>query len=217
MFNDNEADLGYSDINDFDNTVTVLVCRGEKRFTLHQDVVCAKSKFFKAACSKRWIEGRLVRLPEMATSTCKAYCGWVYSGKIAEIICNEDSDNDDKCNEKLRFVDLYLAADTLDDIQLRNLAVGLLFKCFRMHATIPSDVLVDQIWKSTLRGSQMRRMILDSFVAQCDRKLFEENLSKYPREFIEDVATTAMKAAPAVSWSEMAKRISDYDEVEKAD
>jgi hypothetical protein len=56
--------------------VTVLVGKEEKRFTLHQDAVCANSKFFKAACSKRWREGqeRTVRLPEAQPDIFKLYC-----------------------------------------------------------------------------------------------------------------------------------------------
>lgn len=51
---------------DYDSVVTFLVGAGEKRFTVHKDVICAKSKFVRASCSDRWQEGRekVVRLPE---------------------------------------------------------------------------------------------------------------------------------------------------------
>lgn len=51
---------------DYDSLITVLVGAGEERFTVHKDVICVKSKFFRAACSDRWQEGqeKVVRLPE---------------------------------------------------------------------------------------------------------------------------------------------------------
>jgi hypothetical protein len=65
MTEDSKADETASSI--FDNTIAVHVSPTEYRFVVHQNKICEKSKFFRAACSKRWIEGqeKLVRLPEV--------------------------------------------------------------------------------------------------------------------------------------------------------
>lgn len=51
---------------DFDDMITILVGEEEHRFTVHKDMLCAKSRFFRAACSKRWASGveKVVRQPE---------------------------------------------------------------------------------------------------------------------------------------------------------
>lgn len=46
-----------------------------QEFTVHRHLVCANSKFFKAACSKLWAEGeeKIVRLPEVKVDAFQAY------------------------------------------------------------------------------------------------------------------------------------------------
>jgi hypothetical protein len=148
----------YSNIDEFDNIITVLVGKEEKRFILHQDAVCAKSKFFKAACSKQWREGQeqIVRLPEAGVAAFKAYSAWVYSGDVAEHTCTPESEEEDMDVAQTSLIDLYLLGDTLDDIQLRNKAMSMLFACIR-HCVIPSIDNVRHIWESTPSGSFLRK------------------------------------------------------------
>ena len=93
----------------------MLVGPKEERFILHHDAVCARSKFFKAACSKQWREGqeRLVRLPEVDPVVFKTYCGWVYSGDLAKPFCTSESEVKDRIAEQKHFIDLYLLGDSL--------------------------------------------------------------------------------------------------------
>jgi hypothetical protein len=76
---DSKADATARDIQDFENIVTVLVSPEEKRFIIHQEAICDKSKFSKAAYSKSWIEGqeRLVRLSEVRAEVFQCYSNWI--------------------------------------------------------------------------------------------------------------------------------------------
>jgi len=60
-------DLSKADGNrtNYSETITVLVGETEESAVVHKDVICRKSDFFVAACSRRWAEGRekTVRLP----------------------------------------------------------------------------------------------------------------------------------------------------------
>lgn len=217
MFDYRDADSSYSDINDFDNTITVLVGSEEKRFILHQDVVCAKSKFFTAACSRKWREGqeKLVRLPEIHIPTFKVYCSWVYTGKIADISYTKESDEDDKIAEKAQLVELYLVADTLDDVKLRNLAVSTLLKSMEAHRTILNFVSIQRIWQSSLSSSNIRKMVVDVTVSRMADTAYAENLSQYPPEFVQDVAVAALKIRPTVSWDQARKRLPQFLEAEE--
>lgn len=184
---------------------------------LHQDAICGKSKFFRAACSKKWREGqeKLVRLPELHLPTFKIYCSWVYTGKIADISYTKESDEDDKVAEKAQLVDLYLVADTLDDVKLRNLAVSTLLKSMEAHQTILSSVSIQRIWQSTLSGSKIRKMVVDVTVSRMADTSFAENLSQYPPEFVQDVAVAAMKIRPTVCWNQARKRLPQFLEAEE--
>jgi hypothetical protein len=55
--------------------VSILTGEEEQQFTVHKDSICAKSKFFKAACSERWIEGKqkVVKLPDITARDFQTY------------------------------------------------------------------------------------------------------------------------------------------------
>jgi hypothetical protein len=67
---------------EYNNTISVLVGEKKQLFTVYKDIICASSKFFKAACSERWVEGKekKVLLPEVEPKFFQSYVAWLYSG-----------------------------------------------------------------------------------------------------------------------------------------
>lgn len=201
-----------SSIHDFDNMVTVLVGKEEKRFNLHQDAVCAKSKFFRAACSKEWLEGqeRMVRLPETEDTTFHEYCTWIYSGEIADGTCTLAS-----TFEFQRLAKLHILGDKLDDIQLRNKANIKLFKSMQKMNAVPHAQCLKVIWESTMPGSLLRALIVDLIVNRLSRDTFAAVVSQYPTDCLQEIAVAALRAGSVLTWEQMALKLSKYGEVEK--
>lgn len=102
---------------------------------VHQSKICEKSKFFSAACSRRWKEGqeKLVRLPEVKIEVFQEYWEWVYSAER----CTEESELDAKNAEYLLLIDLYLLADLLDDTRLRNFSTEEISKSLETCNLLP--------------------------------------------------------------------------------
>lgn len=205
-----------SDINEFGNIVTVLVGTEEERFVLHQDAVCAKSKFFKAACSKQWLEGqeRIVRLPEAGAAIFQAYCSWIYSGELQELTCTAASDVADGIAECKSLIKLYLLGDSLDDIALRNQMNVVLFKAMENQKKLVENGLIRLVWESTVPKSSMRGMIVDVFVSRHSCAQFAERVSDFPTKFVQEVAVAAMEARKTSAWKLVAKRLPQYVETE---
>lgn len=63
-------------------------------FVVHKAPICHSSPFFKAACSKEWVEGqpRTVELPTLAGQFFPFYLDWVYSGHINKYELDEHPD-----------------------------------------------------------------------------------------------------------------------------
>jgi hypothetical protein len=107
----------------------VLVGPDEVAFTVHENFICAKPKFFQAACRKEWSKGaqKLIRLPEVEPGVFRSYLNWVYTGDLAV-----DSTKDDPVNPKntkySNFLKLYVLGDTLDDLSLRNSTTEILVR-----------------------------------------------------------------------------------------
>ena len=64
----------------YSTTITVLVGVAKESFTVHEDIICARSNLFKAAVSKDWKEAgsKTVNLPEQSPAVFKAYLESVY-------------------------------------------------------------------------------------------------------------------------------------------
>lgn len=197
--------------------MTVLVGKKEKHFILHQDAVCAKSKFFKAACSKQWLEGqeRIVRLPEAQPATFQSYCHWIYSEDLPEPTCTDESAKRDKLAEQKTLIKLYLLGDILDDVQLRDKATSVLFVAMRRQQIPPSVGNMKLIYESTPSSSLLRKMIVDVFISRIDRSDVAQSLTYYPAEFIQEVAAAAVTSAPSWTWDQVARRLPQYAEVKK--
>jgi hypothetical protein len=198
--------------------VTVLVAKEEKRFTLHQDAVCAKSKFFKAACSKHWLEGqkRTVRLPEVEVATFQSYCRWIYADDLLTSTCAAASSKSEKHAEQTSFIKLYLLGDTLDDVELRTKATSRLFAVMRSHDLIPSVPNLNLIYEATPSGSLLRKMVVDVFVARVDRGLFKMYAGSSPADFGKEVTAAALEAAPKSTWEAMAENLPEYTGTKKS-
>lgn len=181
-----------------------------QEFTVHRHLVCANSKFFEAACSKLWAEGKekIVRLPEVKVDAFQAYLVWVYTGKVVF--------NGEAPRHKLRaIIDLYLLGDVLDDLLLRNTAMRSLVIHIPGWSVIPSVGLVNHIWASTPAGSPLRRVIIDIIVKRVGRANLEHCVTvDHPAEFLHDTAVALLKQVPTVSAERFISGMNGYLEAE---
>ena len=208
------ADHSRSNIVEFDNIITVLVGEEEKRFIIHQDAACAKSKFFKAACSTRWLEGqeKIVRLRDVDPTVFQAYSRWVYSGELPTPICIDSSNVRDKSAEKALLIELLILGDRLDDIDMRNQAKPMLLDSMERHHTLCGYELVNRIYASTLPGSLVRKMLVDVAISRQNPSVLAKHVSKYAAEFVQEVAIAALESTPMISWEELKKRSEKWEE-----
>jgi len=192
----------------------VLVGPKETRFSIHQEAICDKSKFFKAACSKRWIEGqeKLLRLPEAKPGVFRRYSNWIYSGLISGMRCTQTSSIEDKTSEHVSLINLYLLGDSLDDIQLRNTAIQELSKHLDASNFLSGPSVAAKVWSSTPPGSRLRKLIVHNIL--CSREQFVAEAANYPEEFMREIALAALCKVPTVSFDEANRNFEQFLELE---
>lgn len=93
----------------------MLVGQGQESYTVHKDLICAKS-FFEAACNGDFIEGvqGIVRLPEDKPKTFVPLLEWLHTERVAE------SDNAQVVDWH-GIVSLYVLAEKLQFLESRML------------------------------------------------------------------------------------------------
>jgi hypothetical protein len=188
----------------------------EESFAIHKDLICANSKFFKAACSKLWTEGRekIVRLPEVKVEIFQAYIVWVYSGKVS-VNGSPGSSAADKASAELNeTTELYLLGDVLDDLQLRNAAMRAWVLKTKIWNIQPATSVINQVWDSTLPGSLFRKMIVDHTIMRFDRGGFEQLSEHYPKDLLHSIAVALMKKIPTVNADTFVAGVNGYLEPE---
>jgi hypothetical protein len=177
---------------DYKSTIDVLVGSQDDLFVVYKDVICVSSKFFKAACSQRWVGGKekKVRLPEVEPKIFQSYVAWLYSGDYQMQACREDAEKV-KHSALDAAIELYLLGDILDDICFRNKMMDVLV-CHDLKR-VPSTNTLRELWKRTPPTSPLRKMYIDRFILRVNREGFAQNLKGYPQELVQEIALSSLK------------------------
>jgi len=193
---------------DYNKTIKVLIGPEEQIFIIHTDVVCAKSRFFKAACSGRWKEGQeeCVRLPDVKPEIFQCYVDWVYGGIF---VAEGPVDNEVKMATSL-----YVLGDILDDIRLRNTALKALTSYACVERKHPSVGSIRRAWINTPSHSLFRKWIVDTTFFQLRREHFAQRISHYPAEMVQLIALKGMQQFQFLESNELRARLMEYVEVE---
>lgn len=198
----------------------MLVGPSEQVFTVHKEVICANSKFFRAACSERWIEGKekKIKLPDVEASLFRCYLVWVYGAKIdVERFTNEEIDNLSGGVGVLvaKYLELYILGDVLDDVRLRNKVLQTLVLDTKT-ALYPQTVA--RVWEKTPDNSPVRRMFVDRAVLRTSCKYFSAYMTEYPESFVQQVAVALLQEVPTQNREIFTAKLPSYLEpVEQED
>lgn len=183
----------------------------QQTYTIHKHLICNSSKFFHAACSKLWAEGKekLVRLPEANPEAFQAYVVWVYTGRV---IINK-ADDVSEINQTIR---LYLLGDVLDDRSLRNEAMRALVRQNGKWKVQPSVELIQEIWDSTTSGSRLRKMIVDLIIMRRSRDNMT-GIADFPKDILHELTSSLLKRVDTQSHTAFASGLDGYLEPEPTD
>ena len=166
---------------DYTSTVTVLVGEGDVAFVVHQDLICNRSSFFKAACSKTWMDARekTVSLPDHLPTTFKLYLEWAYSqtsdnAGLARAVAKANETNESNflkkeakrnrciCHELCL---LWCLADYLGDQACKNEVIDNLLRAYgprEVEAAGISSETVVLVYQRTQPHSSVRKWLIDA-------------------------------------------------------
>jgi hypothetical protein len=167
---------------DYYDIIAVLVGPEEHRFRVHKDVICAKSKFFRAACSSCWREGqeKVVRLPNARSEqSFQTYIYWIYA---SDVVVDEITSSEVEEKVVSDLIELFLLGDVLDDVKLRNEVIQLL----TTHIQNSDDHLTADhcklIWDHTTSNSTLRKWTVEAIVTSMHAIYFESDGASWPTD-----------------------------------
>jgi hypothetical protein len=189
---DEEARKRSKKNHEYNDLVSVLIGPEEVSYTVHEHFICAKSKFFWAACREQWIGGtespnRVIRLPNARPGTFRYYLNWVYTSDVVIEI------EDDACGpngifrraiEQDRLIKLYVLGDVLDDLRLRN---RVLKDLLNINET-PFPRSVTWAYEHTPTTSNLRGVLVRLACHRWNRTVMIKKCASYHHEFVRALA-----------------------------
>jgi hypothetical protein len=176
---DEEAGKRSKKNHEYNDLVSVLVGPDEVRYTVHEHKICAKSKFFEAACRKEWLERRQVPLPDVEPRLFEVYYDWVYDGEI-----KWDKEEDQKIEDQKIHVEAYIMGEFLDDekfcSEIIKAMIGKLSKWGRAY----SEELIWRIWDGTPSKSPLRKFLLQWMLDIWPRNDITDMVERLPPGFV---------------------------------
>jgi hypothetical protein len=157
---------------------------------MHNALICALSRFFRAACSKRCGELKVIRLPEISIDDFQLYADWVYLSTIGV------EDGDDDADEV--YCRMYILGDVLDDYGLRNAAMERLVDRLKCTAQPYPDTVWD-VYERTPKESPLRNLLVDRTIGMEDLNEFASDVELYPAESVQELAVFLIRRTPVVT------------------
>ena len=151
----------------------------EQLFVVHRDLICASSKFFKAACSTRWIEGQesKVRLYDVKPKFFQSYVAWLLSGHC-QLRASEDDIRSVIEGTLDEALELYLLGDVLKDTRFRNKMMEIMVTTD--VARLPTVDTLCKFWNRTPSNSMLRKMYVGRFMFEVNKKSFSKKHCSIP-------------------------------------
>ena len=178
---------------EFSSVITVLVGQDEELFAAHTDLICQRSSYFEAACSKEWMasQDQPSRLPDHAAESFRLYLHTLYTGlemalveKETEVSAHCKSATRLKSKVQLVLSELWILTDYLDDDLAREITMAALVDHENSSLCAPSTFTIKHLWPLTVVASGWRRYAVDTWMQILTKEVVDNHISLLPQEFM---------------------------------
>ncbi|KAG9954075.1 hypothetical protein KCU85_g605, partial [Aureobasidium melanogenum] len=189
--------------NCFRGIVTVEVGPQKQAFSIHKDLLCFYSDYFRGAFEgsfKEAVDGK-IWLEKEDPAIFDIFNAFLYNRKL--------QDAKGLVGLSLSFktlVDLWIFGDQFVVPLLQNIAIDSLQQKSDQENFIPCKTQIRKIYDNTLHGAPLRRIMIDmtAFETHIGRRPREEVVESWPVEALADLAfTLSLKTSDEVKCSKM--------------
>lgn len=189
---------------------------GVEQFHVYKDLICARSKFFKSACSEAQEKRthRRIRLTQTRPAVFKRYIIWIYSNDID--VTRSPSTKEGYYVDQCSLIDLYRLGNVLDDLELRKRILRLLVTREEQHKTLSSNECYSIAFcYPKLRGSPLRNLMIDMWIQRADKSLSAVEILGMHHEFRNQLLIAFVQRIGSDPSSQAFQgRVEDYIEAE---
>ncbi|KAK5124927.1 hypothetical protein LTR85_001117 [Meristemomyces frigidus] len=182
----------------FLETIVVLVGQDKTAFTVHKDIICERSPFFRAACAARWQDSdaeRDVKLIDDDPEVFTLYLQCVYRESATVDLAEAKVEvatkhNVDECPESdavfAILAEAYILADKLGDTRSCNLIIDEYISCSDQLGCIPTTVDIMPVYENTPSGSPLRALTVDYYLFEAPLSTVVKTAATLPAAFLSE-------------------------------
>ncbi|KAK5733563.1 hypothetical protein LTR17_009551 [Elasticomyces elasticus] len=176
------------------DVMTILADSDETPFVVHTDVLCKKSSFFKAACSKNWESGKqgTIKLPTIEPGTMKSYIHWLYTSQVdldwVSPAGTPEPVLTPKPSATFALFKLYVAADMFLNVTLKNAVTDLLVDRVKASTFRGTSSTYTYVWENTSPEASLRKLILDYTASRTGSTSLKESGQDLSQEFLHSLS-----------------------------
>ncbi|KAI9699791.1 MAG: vesicle coat component [Candelina mexicana] len=140
------------------NMLHVYVGPNRKHWNLHRDLLCARSKYFKAALGGDFKEAqdKAISYPDEDPAVFGLFISWLYCGTLQVPM--------DKCT-LTHYFKLYVLADKFSIEALKNLTIDAIREHYRLSGCYAGASRIEYIYSNTASRDPMRKFLVDSLAS----------------------------------------------------
>jgi len=165
-----------------------------KEFKIDQIAACSNSSFFRAAMAHDFKEAktRVVNLTAEDLVMFKVWLHWIMARTISSPILPTNAKIDDDV-EFDHLVKTYALGEKVDDVGFKDVVIdAICAKSFDNNARGKRYFLGGEstglVWRATLPGSPLRKLVLDQHVLLADPEWFSGHKEPFEYDFLLDLA-----------------------------
>lgn len=219
--------LIYHDSLNFAEHVDVIVGENQQHFAVIKNEICARSEFFKAACSDRWntnkpIEPIVVKLPDDDPHIFDIYLCCLYKDRVdigdeEGLLPGEDGELCDADRSEQRLARAYVLADKLRDVVSANLFIDNLINFYVTGERSADEAATDVVANNTAIESPLRKLFIDSLSCEATAETIKGicNRETIPRAFICEILAKMADVVEELYWHKTWEEVFDYDFLSK--
>lgn len=165
-----------------------------KEFKIDQVVACSNSNFFRAAMAHDFKEAetRVVTLSSEDPVIFKVWLNWILARTIlCPMLPTDANDNDDLDFDHL--VKAYALGEKLDDVGFKDAVIDAIAAMSSDNNEYPVCDTTGLVWRTTLPGSPLRRLVLDRHVLLARDDWFSGHGQPFEYDFLFDLARAFTK------------------------
>ena len=141
-------------------------------FSVHENVICSSSEFFKKAMSGEWKESneRSIRLENDKPEVFQIYMHWLYHCHLPVRIDDPGLAGN---AEYVQLANAYILGDILQDVDFKDAVIDAMIdksssNALDGHHWFPVGPVIREIYDNTLESSKARRLLVDLYTHHGD-------------------------------------------------